>query len=174
MTEEGHESGRRGYHNLLDSLLRDMKELSNADMAKKEGSELLELVMTRVSDRVNAPYFEDLPAPIEDRVAKLEHALTDQGFAPRISHDNNQVEVRLCNCPFRAVALCEETVCLSDQRLIAGILGVEPVRQSSIRDGVHACTIPDAETTTTCWIHSCTTSKSCLTRTWPKRKGQSF
>ena len=76
----------------------------------------------------------------ETRTARLERDLTEGGFSPEVSQENGRVMIRLCNCPFRAVALDQQSVCLFDQNLIANILGVEPVRQSTICIGDSLCT----------------------------------
>jgi predicted ArsR family transcriptional regulator len=139
LTEKGHESGYRDYQTLLALLLTDIKSLSCADLANKDGPELLDFLMVSVSDRINGPSAADSPLPLDDRLSQLEQVLTKNGYEPQIDRHVAHVEVRLCNCPFRAVALCQESICLSDQRLISNILGIEPVRASSIRNGDLSC-----------------------------------
>jgi predicted ArsR family transcriptional regulator len=139
LTEEGHESGHRDYQKLLTLLLSQIKDLSHEELANKAGEELIRLLIARISDQISSPYTESRPLSPEARVAKLEQALTDGGFSPQLTRENGTVSIRLCNCPFRAAALCEGSVCHFDQRLIANILGVEPVRESTIRDGGNTC-----------------------------------
>lgn len=139
LTEEGHESGRRDYQKLLILLLSQIKVLSHDELANQEGEELVRFLIARISDQISAPYAEPRPSSSEARIAKLKQALTDGGFSPQVTRDNGTVRIRLCNCPFRAAALCEGSVCLFDQRLIASILGAEPARESTIRDGDNTC-----------------------------------
>jgi predicted ArsR family transcriptional regulator len=139
LTEEGHESGYRDYQKLLTLLLSQIKVSSHEELANKDGEELVQFLIGRISDQISASYTEPaLPSP-EARIARLEQALTDGGFSPQLTRENGIVRIRLCNCPFRAAALCEGSVCLFDQRLIASILDVEPARESTIRDGGTTC-----------------------------------
>jgi predicted ArsR family transcriptional regulator len=139
LTEEGHEAGHRDYQKLLTLLLSQIKALSHDELTNKEGEELIRFLMAGISDQISAPYTEPRPPSPEARLAKLEQALTDGGFSPQLTRENETVRIQLCNCPFRAAALCEGAVCLFDQRLIANILGVEPARESTIRDGDNTC-----------------------------------
>ena len=92
-----------------------------------------------ISEQVSSPYLEPGQSSQEARLAKLEKALTDRGFSPEITQEDTQVLIRLCNCPFRASALGQKLVCHFDQKLIANILGVEPVCQYTIHDGNNTC-----------------------------------
>ena len=140
LTEAGHEAGFRDYPKLLTLLLNNIKGLSSTDLAEKEGSEVLNLLMDRVSDHLNATHLGSIASSSDSRLSKLESALSQQGFAPRIDRTDGHAEIHLCNCPFRAAAMCEESVCRADQRLISSIMGVEPERQTCIRDGAAQCT----------------------------------
>lgn len=139
LTEEGHESGYRDYQKLLTLLIAVIRGLSISELADKNGEELLAFLMSSISNRISdsSPHNHSLDR--NDPVARLEQLLVKNGYEPQITRNNGHVEVRLCNCPFRAAALCEESVCLSDQYLIANVLGVQPVRQSSIRNGDPGC-----------------------------------
>lgn len=139
LTEEGYESGYRDYQKLLTLLLDEVASLVPADLEGKGGEELLQYIIARISEQVSSPYLEPGQSSQEARLAKLEKALTDRGFSPEITQEDTQVLIRLCNCPFRASALGQKLVCDFDQKLIADILGVEPVRQYTIHDGENAC-----------------------------------
>jgi predicted ArsR family transcriptional regulator len=138
LTEAGQEAGFRNYQALLTLLLSIIKEQSSA-RAEEDGGDFLAFLMLQVADCLTGSVPWDGSTSQDSRIARLQKALSDNGFDPLIDRVDGQVEVRLCNCPFRAVALCEEAVCLSDQRLIANILGVEPLRQASIREGDPLC-----------------------------------
>ena len=139
LTEEGYESGYRDYQKLLTFLLDEVASLALADLEGKEGEDLLRYLLLRISDQVSSPYLEPGQSSLEARLAKLEQALTDRGFSPEITQEDRQVRIRLCNCPFRASALEQKSVCQFDQKLISNILGVEPVCQYTIHDGNNTC-----------------------------------
>jgi predicted ArsR family transcriptional regulator len=82
LTEEGHESGYRDYQKLLTLLLSQIKVSSHEELANKDGEELVQCLIGRISDQISACYTEPaLPSP-EARIARLEQALTDGGFSP--------------------------------------------------------------------------------------------
>ena len=151
LTEHGHESGYRDYQTLLNLLFQTIKGLDLSELAEKPGKQqgdqpgeqpgeqLLQLLMGQVSERLSTSYAGPKLSSEESLVHRLERVLTDAGFSPQVSQDNGRVQIRLCNCPFRAAALEEESVCLFDRRLISNILGVEPERQATIRDGDDTC-----------------------------------
>ena len=139
LTEHGHESGYRDYQTLLNLLFRTIKGLDTSELTEQPGEHLLQLLMDRIADRLSTSYTESKLSSNESQVERLEKVLTDAGFSPQVSQDNGQIQIRLCNCPFRAVALEEESVCLFDRRLISNILGVEPERKATIRDGDDTC-----------------------------------
>lgn len=139
LTEGGQETGYRDYQGLLILLLAEVRQLAVNELASDAADDLLSTLISRVADQVSQPYLEPgLPAP-EMRVSILKQALTEGGFSPEVSRVGQQVSVHLCNCPFRAAALCQESVCLFDQRIITNILGVSPVRQATIRSGDKVC-----------------------------------
>ena len=140
LTEQGHESGYRDYPTLLNQLIRAIKGLDASELTERQGEQVLQLLMDRISDRLSTPYAKPKVSSDEPPVQRLERVLTDAGFSPQLSRENGQIRISLCNCPFRATALAEESVCLFDRRLIANILGVEPERQTTIRDGDDTCT----------------------------------
>ena len=139
LTEEGHESGYRDYQKLLTLLLSEIASLTPADLVGKEGEELLRFLIVRISDEVSRPHLQPGQSSQEIRLAELEQAMRDRGFAPEITQEDLQVRIRLCNCPFRIAALGQQSVCHFDQQLIANILGVEPVRQYTIHEGNNSC-----------------------------------
>lgn len=139
LTEIGHESGHRDYRGFLVNLLNEISGLSSDDLAKKDGTELLGFLIGRIAEQASWPYMQPNQATFEARVANLDRALSDRGFSPEITEKDGQVSIRLCNCPFRSVAISQETVCLFDRFLIGSILGSDPVLESSIHDGHTTC-----------------------------------
>ena len=139
LTEDGQESGYRDYQQLLTFLLGGIKSLHPADLANKEGEDLLNSLMSQMAGRSSSSYLGPGQQSQETRITLLERALADVGFSPEVSRENGRVHIRLCNCPFRTAALSQESVCLFDHNLIANILGVDPVRQSTIRNGDSFC-----------------------------------
>lgn len=139
LTEYGHESGYRDYKSFLVDLITEISGLSSTDLSAKNGRELLSFLIARIADQVSWPYLQPSRSSTDARIAKLERALSDRGFAPEITRDGDQLQIRMCNCPLRSAALSQEAVCLFDRALISAILQVDPVRESSIHDGHTTC-----------------------------------
>ena len=139
LTEYGHESGYRDYKSFLVDLLTEISGLSSNDLASKDGRGLLSFLIARMAEQASWPYLQPSQSTKESRIANLERALGDRGFAPEITQRGDRVEIRLCNCPFRSAALPHEAVCQFDRNLIGAVLGVDPVRESSIHDGHTTC-----------------------------------
>jgi predicted ArsR family transcriptional regulator len=139
LTEDGLESGHRDYRGLLLMLLSTVRSLDPADLAGRAGEDLLQFLILRMADLTSHAYGDSEDLSPERRISHLTQALAEGGFSPEVSRENGLVHIRLCNCPFRAAALCEESVCCFDQRLIANILGVEPAREHTIRNGDTSC-----------------------------------
>lgn len=142
LTEDGLESGHRDYRGLLLLLLSTVRSLDPLDLDGRPGEDLLQFLILHMADLTSHNYGDSEQSAgdgPERRIAHLTQSLTKGGFSPEVSRENGQVQIRLCNCPFRAAALGEESVCCFDQRLIANILGVEPTRQHTIRNGDTCC-----------------------------------
>ncbi len=139
LTDDGHESGYRDYKNVLSLLLSEIAGLSATDLPHKDGKELLGFLIGRVADHASRPYLQPAPSSNEAKVAKLEQALTDRGYSPELTQRNGHLEIRLSNCPVRSVACSQDGVCLLDHKIIANILGVDPIQESTIRGGHTSC-----------------------------------
>jgi len=88
------------------------------------------------------------PAPHAAPVAEqLQSTLSSLGFAPELEESTTSVTIRLCNCPYREVAVGnQEVVCTLHRGLTRGLLDeISPaveLRTFDIRDPVTAgCTI---------------------------------
>jgi predicted ArsR family transcriptional regulator len=139
LTDDGQESGYRDYKDVLSLLLAEIAGLSTTDLSHKDGEELLGCIVARVANRITWPYLLPAPSSNEAKVAKLEQALTDRGYSPELTRRNGQLVIRLSNCPVRSVACSRDGLCILDHRIIANILGVDPVQESTIRGGNTSC-----------------------------------
>ncbi len=139
LTDDGQESGFRDYKAVLSILLAEIAGLSAADLSHEDGQELLGLLIARVADHVSWPYLLPASSSNEEKVAKLEQALTDRGYSPELTQRSGQLDIRLSNCPVRSVACSQDGVCLLDHKIIANILGVDPIKKSSVRGGHTSC-----------------------------------
>ncbi len=139
LTEEGYEAGFRDYRKLLQHVLAEVANLEPSDLEEVSGPELLHALMTKTSRSMTDHHLASSDSSWEERLARLERALDEEGFSPELTPQNSHVEIRLWNCPFRATALRQESVCTFDHQLITRVMGVQPVRQFTIHDGSMNC-----------------------------------
>ena len=60
----------------------------------------------------------------------------DQSYNPLV---DGTLRIKLMNCPFRSVALKNDSVCTFDSHLMSAMLDIDVERQSCIHDGDAGC-----------------------------------
>ncbi len=140
LTEGGQESLPKDYAMLLGSMITEIARLRVGEIGGKDGKQVLELVFQRLSASVWEQYREevkdkDLPARLE-ALTTLFH---ERDFYPETQIVDGVLRIRLLNCPFRAVALENDSVCTFDSHLMSAMLGIDVERQSCIHDGDAGC-----------------------------------
>ena len=73
------------------------------------------------------------------RLDTLLNLLGQEDFFPEAQVDGDKLNIRLLNCPFRAVALQSKAVCTIDSNLISAMLDIDIERESCIHDGDSGC-----------------------------------
>lgn len=140
LTEEGQEALPKNYSKLLGMVVQQLSELSERDTLGKDGSDVLDLVFSRLADEVVRPLKADLAGKsLGERVASLERHLEDQTFLPEMDVSDGSLKIRLMNCPFRSVALQSKAVCTFDLNVISSMLDMNVERHNCIHDGDSGC-----------------------------------
>ncbi len=140
LTEGGQESLPKDYALLLGSMITEIAGLRVGDIQGKDGEQVLELVFERLSADVWDQYRDqvkdkDLPA----RLAVLTTLLDERDFYPETQIVDGTLRIKLMNCPFRSVALKNDSVCTFDSHLMSAMLDIDVERQSCIHDGDAGC-----------------------------------
>jgi DeoR family suf operon transcriptional repressor len=132
LTDEADDLFPQGYGRLASQLVSEVKETV--------GGEETEAMFLRIAERVaaEAPPVEEGQS-FEDRLDQVSDFLEDQGFLSRWEERDDGYVLTNVNCPYRRVSRQHGEVCLLDTELIRRLLGVEPQRLSSQRDGEAAC-----------------------------------
>ena len=140
LTEDGHEALPKGYDLLLNMLIEELAALLAEDTSGRAGSEILELVFHRLSDKVWQKYESTVSGEdLEFRLSTLMGLLSKEDFFPEVELVDDTLRIKLLNCPFRSVALRNDAVCSFDSNLIASMLEIQPVREACIHDGDSCC-----------------------------------
>jgi DeoR family suf operon transcriptional repressor len=103
------------------------------------GDEETQAIFHRIAEQVA----QEAPPPregqsFEERLTDVAEFLEKQGFIARWEKTEEGYVLTNINCPYRQVAHEHGEVCGMDMALITQLLGVEPVRLSSLRRGA-AC-----------------------------------
>lgn len=136
LTDRGHESLPKAYDALLAGLMKELGAMPRADLADRDGRELLDLALSRMGARAARAFGE---RSHEDPVDAALHALRELDFEPAVERVPGGLRFALSNCPFRSVAMATEAVCSYDTALLKGILGTSVRRASCITRGDSCC-----------------------------------
>ena len=127
-------------YQLLNMVIKELSVITTDDTESKNGRQLLDLVFSRLSDRVTETYKDQIDGmTFTHRLATLMSYLTEKDFSPEADISGSTLRIRLLNCPFRSVALHNEAVCSFDLNLISSLLEMDIERQERIHDGDHGC-----------------------------------
>ena len=119
---------------------RELAAVTRQDTHARDGSEILELVFTRLAEKESNRYESQVAGqPLDARLDVLRSHLENEDFSPDVEFVGDSLRIRLLNCPFRAVALQNKAVCTFDYGLISTMLGTEVEREQCIHDGDTAC-----------------------------------
>ena len=140
LTEDGQEALPKGYDLLLNMLVQELAAMPAEDTNGRAGSEILELVFHRLSDKVWQRYESTVGGEdLESRLSTLMGLLRQEQFSSEAEVVDDILRIKLLNCPFRSVALRNNAVCSFDSNLIASMLELQPVRETCIHDGDTGC-----------------------------------
>ena len=140
LTEQGQEALPKSYNLLLGLVIQEMADLTLEDTSDRAGQQILELVFQRLSSRVWSQQENHLDerSP-QSRLAALMNLLEEQGFYPEAEMVDDQLRIRLQNCPFREVALQNQAVCRFDATLMSAMLDANMEQDTCIHDGAPCC-----------------------------------
>jgi predicted ArsR family transcriptional regulator len=132
LTEAADELFPQSYGELARHLVSEVKETV--------GEEETRAIFRRIANRI----IKEAPAPVEgqtfeDRMEQVTGFLESLGFILRWEKTDEGYIFANINCPYRRVSAEHTEVCTMDTMLLEGLLGVEPQRLGSLREGDAAC-----------------------------------
>ena len=140
LTEAGQEALPKDYAQLLDMVVKGLSGLNAEDTNKKNGQQILEIVFERLADEVATSYKTEIAGKdLGQRLAVLTSYLEKNHFSPQAEVSGGDLQIRLLNCPFRAVALHYEDVCGFDRNVISSLLHRQITQQNCINHGDGGC-----------------------------------
>jgi predicted ArsR family transcriptional regulator len=111
-----------------------------SEIKETVGAEETEAMFRRIAERI----LHDAPPrtegqTFEGRMEQVTEFLEGLGFLLRWEKTDEGYIFSNINCPYRRVASDHSELCAMDALLLSGLLGVEPKRLSSLREGDPAC-----------------------------------
>ena len=139
LTEAGHEELPKNYSRLLELMFEEIGSLEKQDVSGKDGKELTDVLLSRIALRIAGR------APISSRdnlgqlAATLTALLEEERFSPNVQVDNNRIQIELFNCPYRCVAMEQESICALDSHIISSVLGTPVSLERCVAWGDTSC-----------------------------------
>jgi predicted ArsR family transcriptional regulator len=132
LTESAEELFPHSYGELARHLVSEVKDTI--------GEEETRAMFQRIAERI----VNEAPAPFEgqtfeQRMEQVTGFLEDLGFILRWEKTDEGYIFANINCPYRRVSRVHTEICVMDTFLLEGLLGVEPRRLSSLREGDATC-----------------------------------
>jgi predicted ArsR family transcriptional regulator len=132
LTDSADDLFPQSYGELARHLVSEVKETV--------GEEETRAIFRRIADRI----VNEAPAPVggqsfEERMEQVTGFLESLGFILRWEKTDEGYIFMNINCPYRRVASVHGELCAMDTMLLTGLLGVEPKRLGSLREGDTAC-----------------------------------
>lgn len=146
LTDAGHEALPKHYDTLLGMVVQEMSTLTIEDTSDKSGQDILELVFSNLSEEViQESSAGSAGKNLGQRLEGLMEHLRREDFYPETALETDGLQIRLHNCPFRAVAMQNDAVCNLDLNIISSTLGLAVARSRSITEEGTTCCVYTAE-----------------------------
>ena len=140
LTNAGQEALPKGYDVLLGLMIQELDTLTAEDTRGQDGSQILELMFRRLSDKVWERRKDELDGKdLQGRLTTMMQLLEEENFSPEAEVIDGSLQIRLMNCPYRSVALENKAVCSFDANLISTVLNIGVEQQDCIHDGDPGC-----------------------------------
>jgi predicted ArsR family transcriptional regulator len=140
LTERAREAAVNDYPRLLERLVTEVAALDGAQMAVKDGRELLATVFENMSEHMADDYRSRVQGEtLEQRVSSLTEALKDEGIVERWQRQADGFHLSTSVCPHRRAALVAHALCDSEARLIAKLLDADVEQVGRVVDGAPVC-----------------------------------
>ena len=132
LTESADDLFPQSYGQLARHLVSEVKQTMGEDEA--------EAILRRVAERVASEAPPSVEGQeFEQRLDQVMNFMNDQGFISRWEKAEDGYVITNINCPYRHVSQEHNEVCIMDTEILTNLLGVEPQRISSMRDGEPSC-----------------------------------
>jgi predicted ArsR family transcriptional regulator len=132
LTDQAHELFPTRYFRLTNRILEEIKD----SLPEIKVQELLSSVADSLAEQFAS---ELVGLSLEERLARLEAFLTEEGFEVEIERSGDTVILHELSCPYFRVGQSHPEICTIDQTLIARALNVPVERVTCLLDGDAHC-----------------------------------
>ncbi|MGD9894718.1 MAG: helix-turn-helix transcriptional regulator [Dehalococcoidia bacterium] len=140
LTERAREAAVNDYPRLLERLVSEVAALNREQTAAMDGRELLATVFANMTEHLAEDYQSQVHGTtIEERVASLTETLRNEGIVERWDRRVDGIHLSTSTCPHRRAAMVTHSLCDSEARLIAKLLGEDVEQVGRMVDGAQVC-----------------------------------
>lgn len=140
LTERAREAAVNDYPRLLERLVSEVAALNRDQTSAMDGRELLATVFANMTEHLAENYQSRVQgATLEERVSSLTEALRNEGIVERWDRQADGIHLSTSTCPHRRAALVAHSLCDSEARLIAKLLGQDVEQVGRMVDGAQVC-----------------------------------
>jgi predicted ArsR family transcriptional regulator len=127
-------------HNLFYKDYGELTRLLLEEVGETEGSDALQRVLRRVSDRLAAMYRDQVwGRELADRVTSWADLLDQRGVAVQLEKTEEGYVLREYGCPYQNVAVENRAVCEMERQVMARLLGSGVELTQCVLDGYRDC-----------------------------------
>jgi predicted ArsR family transcriptional regulator len=127
-------------HNLFYKDYGELARLLLEEVGETEGSDALQRVLRRVSDRLAATYRDQVwGRELADRVVSWAELLDQRGVAVQLEKTEEGYVLREYGCPYQNVAVENRAVCEMERQVMARLLESGVKLTQCILDGYRGC-----------------------------------
>jgi predicted ArsR family transcriptional regulator len=128
------------YPRLLERLVSEVAALNREQTSAKDGRELLATVFANMTEHLAQDYQSQVRGTtIEERVSSLTETLRNEGIVERWDRRADGIHLSTSTCPHRRAAMVTHSLCDSEARLIAKLLGEDVEQVGRMVDGAQIC-----------------------------------
>jgi predicted ArsR family transcriptional regulator len=137
LTDRGHSIYPSGESRLMRDLLAFLKRRGDESVIE----EFFHEYWQKRTEKADQLICGQNPGDRNAKLESLKNMLTEEGFMPEyeVDEENNTIEFRECNCPFREVVKETRLPCQLEAEFYQNIFNGDAERTSYIADGDYSC-----------------------------------
>ena len=128
------------YRRLLGRLAIALQELNEEDISGKDGTQILEIVSTKLAHLMFSEYKSDMRAKsFEAKIVEVISLLSGEGILRSVHTDGDEYVLSTPTCPIKSLSRTTHAVCEADRQAIELLIGEKVTQVQTIAKGAATC-----------------------------------